>query len=404
MKNCLIAQSGGPTAVINSSVIGILEENNLQKYFHKVYAAVNGIEGVLKRKIINLSTFDKKESDTFKHTPSSGLGSCRYKLKNISESIDEYSSIFQIFQEYNIDTFFYIGGNDSMDTVAKLNEYAKLNSINTKILGVPKTIDNDLMYTDHTPGYGSAAKLISTLTLETYLDSSVYSNNGIFIIETMGRDTGWLAASATLAKIKDKPVADLIYLPERAFDIENFLVDVEKKYKEQNQVYIVASEGLKNKEGRFLSELSLESEYDNFGHVQLGGVCSYLKDSIKKNKITSRVKALELGVIQRCGMHIASKVDIDEAFNAGKAALNYAIKGESGYMIGIRRIDSTQYTTENFLIKASDVCNNIKYFPLEWINEDGNGITKEGFDYINPLIQGNPNLNYENGLPSYIKI
>jgi len=361
MRNCLIAQSGGPTAVINSSVVGVVLENKNIGYFDNVYAGLNGIEGILNKKIINFSQFSDEEIHNFRYTPSSGLGSCRYKMKNFSENADEYKNFFNILDEYEIDTFFYVGGNDSMDTVAKLSEYAEIHSIDKKIIGIPKTIDNDLMHTDHTPGFGSAAKFISTVVLETYLDSSVYINNGVFILETMGRDTGWLAASSALAKIDGKSVADFIYLPERAFSKIDFINDVRNKMKEQNKVFIVASEGLKDECGNFLSQLDNSGGFDNFGHAQLGGVCNYLKQLIINAGITSRVKTLELGVMQRCAMHIASQVDIDEAYGAGKAALQYAIEGNTGYMVGIRRIQNAPYKSENFLIKANEVCNKIKY-------------------------------------------
>lgn len=404
MKNCIIAQSGGPTAVINSSVVGLIEENMKAKYFDNVYAGLNGIEGILNNKIINMSEMSKEELNIFKHTPSSGLGSCRYKMKSYKDNAEEYRNFFNILDSLNVDAFFYVGGNDSMDTVAKLSEYAELHGIKKQIIGIPKTIDNDLVITDHTPGFGSAAKLISTITLETYLDSSVYINNGIFILETMGRDTGWLAASAALARLNGKPVADFIYLPEVPFSTDMFIKEVAKKFKEQNQVYIVASEGIKDENGKFLSEIKIKGSHDNFGHAQLGGVCNFLKSLIQEAGITSRVKVQELGVIQRCSMHQASKTDIDEAYSAGQAALNYAAEGFSGYMIGIRRTYGETYGSENFLIKANEVCNNIKYVPRNWINKDGNHVTLEAIEYIEPLVYGNPALKYENGLPTYLKI
>lgn len=404
MKNCIIAQSGGPTAVINSSVIGLVEENMRIKYFDNVYAGLNGIEGILKNKIINMSLMSAEELELFKHTPASGLGSCRYKMKNFLEDSSEYKNLFNILDELNIDTFFYIGGNDSMDTVSKLSEYANLNGINKQIIGIPKTIDNDLVITDHTPGFGSAAKLIATITLETYLDSSVYTNNGIFILETMGRDTGWLASSASLAKLNGKSVADFIYLPEVPFSKEKFLKDVSEKFIAQNHVYIVVSEGIKDENGKFVAEMKVNNTHDNFGHAKLGGVSNFLKNMIIESGITSRVKAQELGVIQRCGMHVASKIDIDEAYSAGKAAINYAKEGISGYMVGIKRTCTMPYLSENFLIKACDVCNNVKYVPQNWINSEGNYVTDEMINYLEPLVIGNPALSFKGGLPTYLKI
>ena len=288
MPNCIIAQSGGPTSVINSSVVGLIKANEEFKVYDKIYGGLNGIEGILNKNIIDLSSTTNQELEEFKYTPSSGLGSCRYKMKNIEDSTEEYDKILEILQDLDIKTFFYIGGNDSMDTTAKLGKYAKENNLDINFVGIPKTIDNDLMYTDHTPGFASAAKYIAISVLETYLDSSVYTNNGIFILETMGRDTGWLAASTCTSRYFGKSVPDFIYLPEVAFDEKKFLADVEKRFKEQNQVYIVVSEGLKNAEGKFLTELDCVSQ-DKFGHVQLGGVGEYLRQLILSSGIKKRI-------------------------------------------------------------------------------------------------------------------
>ena len=315
MSNCIIAQSGGPTSVINSSVVGLLEANKTLGSFNKVFAGLNGIEGILNGNIIELSSISQEEINNFKYTPSSGLGSCRYKMKKLEESTEEYDKLLEILKANDIKAFFYVGGNDSMDTTAKLSAYAKKTGIDVKFIGIPKTIDNDLMYTDHTPGFGSAAKFIATSVLETYLDSSVYINNGIFILETMGRDTGWLASAAALAKLNGKQVADFIYLPETAFDIDKFLVDVKNKFEEQNQVYIVVSEGIRNAEGKFIAEAHAQA-HDKFGHAQLGGVGNFLKNLIISSGITSRVKSLELGVLQRCAMHCSSEIDLKEAYDA----------------------------------------------------------------------------------------
>ena len=400
MPNCIIAQSGGPTSVINSSVVGLIRANEEFKIFDKVYGGLNGIEGILNKNIIDLSQISSEDIDTFKLTPSSGLGSCRYKMKNIEESTEEYDRLLDILKSLDIKAFFYVGGNDSMDTTAKLGKYAKENGLDINFIGIPKTIDNDLMHTDHTPGFGSAAKFISTAVLETYLDSSVYINNGIFIVETMGRDTGWLAASACTARYNGKPVADFIYLPEKAFNVEDFLCDVRAKFKEQNQVFIVASEGLTTEDGRFLSEMNVISQ-DNFGHSQLGGVGQHLRQLILDAGITTRVKALELGVLQRCAMHCASQIDIDEAFNAGYEALKYAAEGHNGYMVAIKRESNSPYSTSFFLVEANKIANNVKYFPKEWINEKGNGVTEEAYEYFMPLLNGVPTLYRTNNVPQY---
>lgn len=386
MANCIIAQSGGPTSVINSSVVGLFDSNKELKAFDNVFAGLNGIEGILNGDIINLSEQSDEDIQRFRNTPSSGLGSCRYKMKKIEDSTEEYEKLIDILKVNDIKAFFYVGGNDSMDTTAKLSKYAKEQNLDINFIGIPKTIDNDLMHTDHTPGFGSAAKFICTSILETYLDASVYINNGIFIIETMGRDTGWLAASAMLARIDGKQVADFIYLPEAEFSIENFLVDVKKKFKEQNKVYIVASEGLRDANGNFLAEMNVSSTQDNFGHAQLGGVGSFLRTKIIEAGITTRVKSLELGVLQRCAMHCASEIDLDEAYQAGYKSLEYAKEGNTGYMVAIKRDDSKEYNTSHFLIEADKIANNVKYFPAEWINKDGNNISEEAFNYFAPLV------------------
>ena len=384
MRNCIIAQSGGPTAVINASAVGIYEKNLETKYFDKVYFGINGIEGILNKNIIDSDSLNKDNVLNLKQTPSSGLGSCRYKLADYKINSYDYDRVINILDEYEIDTLFYIGGNDSMDTVMKFSQYCKNTTCKIKFIGIPKTIDNDLMHTDHTPGFGSAAKFISTAVLETYLDSKVYTNNGIFIIETMGRDTGWLAASGALATINGNKCADLVYLPERAFSVQSFLTDVARIFKEKKHVYIVASEGLKDENGKFLTETAPND--DSFGHAQLGGVGAYLKNLIIQASITHRVKSLELNTLQRCSMHASSKIDVNEAVMVGQAALEASINSEGGYMVAIRRDSSFPYKSSTFLIEADKIANNIKYFPSEWINEEGNNITEEGLLYLKPLI------------------
>lgn len=389
MANCIVAQSGGPTSVINSSVVGLIQANEDLKVYDKIFGGLNGIEGILEGNIISLSEFTQKDIIDFKYTPSSGLGSCRYKMKDANESTEEYDKLAKILKDLDIKTFFYIGGNDSMDTTAKLGKYSDENNLGINFIGIPKTVDNDLMYTDHTPGFGSAAKFISTSVLETYLDSSVYKNNGIFILETMGRDTGWLAASACAAKYFGNAVADFIYLPERPFNTKNFLNDVRKRFEEKNQVYIVVSEGLKDKNDNFISTIECAS-HDNFAHEQLGGVACTLRQLILSAGITSRVKALELGVLQRCAMHCASTTDVEEAFRAGYEALKFASKGCNGSMVAIKRETDYPYTVTYSLVAAKEVANNVKYFPEQWINEAGNHVTLEAYQYIKPLIDGTP--------------
>lgn len=404
MKNCLVAQSGGPTSVINASVVGVVKGNREVKLYDKVYGGINGIEGILESRIVDLSDLSDMDLEALKHTPSSSLGSCRYKMKDFTSDESEYKKIFEILDSLDIHTLFYVGGNDSMDTVSKLSQYAKINKIDKQIIGIPKTIDNDLYHTDHTPGYGSAAKFISMMTLETYLDSSVYTDNGIFIIETMGRDTGWLAASAALAKLNGEPVADFIYLPEVEFSHDQFISDVSTRFREKNKVYIVVSEGIKDESGRYLYDTNTSGKHDAFSHVQLGGVGSCLKKIIIENGITNRVKVMELGVTQRCAMHYASKTDIEEAYEVGKAAVQYSEEGHTGFMVGMKRVNNKPYMMETYMVEASKVANNIKYFPEEWISEGKNNVTKEAIEYISPLIMGSPDLIMENGLPKYLTL
>ncbi|MBU3098291.1 MULTISPECIES: 6-phosphofructokinase [Clostridium] len=400
MKNCIVAQSGGPTSVINASAIGILESNISSHYYDNVYAGINGIQGILNKHIVNLSDINYDEVNGLKYTPSSGLGSCRYKLKSFEENNEEYIKIFEILEEYEIKTFFYIGGNDSQDTVHKFSIYANKHNKDVKFIGIPKTIDNDLPIMDHTPGFGSAAKLIATSVLENFLDASVYSPKGVFILETMGRDTGWLAASACIATINGSPVADFIYLPEVTFSPDKFIEDVAKKLTEKNHVFVVVSEGIRTKEGNFVGEAEGTS-HDKFGHTQLGGVCGFLKNLILNTNTAQKVRVLELSTLQRCSMHCASQTDIDEAFEVGKAAAEYSIHGISGNMIGIRRLSNTPYTSETFALETSKVANKIKYFPKEWINEEGNNVTRAAYEYTLPLIMGEPKIAIENGLPKY---
>lgn len=400
MKNCIVAQSGGPTAVINSSVVGVVEENNRSKIYDNVYGGLNGIEGILGGQIINLSKLDSKELNALKYTPSSGLGSCRYKLKDYKTDESEYKKLIQILNKFSIKAFFYIGGNDSMDTVDKLSKYAEDNSLDIQFIGIPKTIDNDLVCTDHTPGFGSAAKYVATTVLESYLDSNVYPYNGVFIMEIMGREAGWLAASAALGRINGKPAADFIYLPEVPFSSEKFLEDVNEKLKVKNSVFVAVSEGIRDKNGRFIAQMGTEA-HDKFGHVQLGGVCGNLKKLLLDNKVSSKVKTLELGVTQRSAMHIASQQDIDEAYRVGSDAVIYSSQGSSGVMVGITRESNTPYKMGTKLVKASDVANNIKSFPIEWITSEGNHVTEKTIEYMSPLIIGEPVIRFENGLPKY---
>lgn len=404
MKNCVIAQSGGPTAVINASVMGVVAKNRVLKYYDKVFAGLNGIEGILAGNLLDLTPLTDEEVDTIRYTPAAALGSCRYKLKSAEESPKEYEQLFKVLEDHEIDTLFYAGGNDSMDTVAKLGRYAAEHGKKAKFFGIPKTIDNDLPVMDHTPGFGSAAKLIATTVLENYLDASVYSKPSAFIVEAMGRDTGWLAASATLARIDGKPVADLIYLPEEVFDTKQFLIDAKEILKKQLHLFIVVSEGIRNSEGVFLSELGTQGQKDIFGHVQLGGVGNYIKQLLLDGGVVSKARALEISTTQRCGMHVASQTDLSEAYAIGETVMAYSIDGESGHMGGIKRISNEPYSWEPFTLPADQVANRIKYFPKEWVNSGRNGVTDEAYRYFLPLIQGDPEYKRDHGMPRYVQL
>lgn len=400
--NCVIAQSGGPTSVINASATGAIFEAFKQDDINKVYGARNGIEGIINEKLINLSKEDLKELEYMKTTPSSSLGSCRYHLKHYDEDEEDYIKIFKVFEKFNIQYFFYIGGNDSMDTVMKISEYAKLHGFSLKVIGIPKTIDNDLMGTDHCPGFGSAAKYIATSVLEIALDAEVYETNIVTIIEVMGRNAGWLAASSCLAKLNDQTVPDLIYLPEIAFDFEQFKKDVKNIYDKKGKVIIVVSEGIKDKDGNHIAKMNTRS-HDEFGHAQLGGVGVSLKSFVQR-KIEDRVKVIELGVLQRCAMHFASLTDLEEAYNVGSAAVKYALEGHSGFMVGIHRLRNNPYESITQLVDIKLVANHEKMIPREYINKKGNGLTEVAYEYLSPLVIGEVKLPIENGLPRFIKL
>ena len=385
MKNCVIAQSGGPTSVINSSVMGLLSKNNETRYFDTVYAGINGIEGILKEDFYDLNQLSDAEIQRIKHTPSAALGSCRYKLKNYEDSKEEYKKLFEIFEKHEIKAFFYAGGNDSQDTVRKLAAYAKDKNIDMNFIGIPKTVDNDLQVIDHAPGFGSAARYIATSVLESYLDSMVYTNNGVFITETMGRDAGWLAASGALATYNGKRCADIILLPEVPFDEEKFLQRVEEIYKEKNHVYIVASEGVRLKDGSFLAAAKAHA-HDTFGHAQLGGAGNALKNIIVSSGLTSRVKVLELSTLQRSAFHLASEVDLEEAFHLGERALLLAKEGETGKVSILVRKSDDPYEVEYTSTDAANIANHVKYMPLDMVTEDGMNITEEAMKYFRPLV------------------
>ncbi len=394
MKNIIVAQSGGPTAVINSSVSGLVIDSIKEGY--TVYGAYYGITGILDENFICLNDVDLDEIKYMKTTPSSALGSCRYKLV-----VEDYDKIFSVFEKYNIDYFFYVGGNDSMDTVMQLSKVSKEKNIDVKIIGIPKTIDNDLVGIDHCPGFGSAAKYINTSIMELNRDAIVYKKNIVTIVEVMGRNAGWLAASTGIS-INYGGVPDLIYLPEVTFSFEKFHEDVESVIKTKGKVMIVVSEGIKFADGKYVGEME-RTNNDKFGHAQLGGVANILKEYVTNN-IEKRVKAVEFNTLQRSAMHCGSLIDIEEAFELGRKGLQYALEGHTGVMATIKRISSLPYEIKYDYIDVSLVANNEKKLPQEYINSTGNGITREGFEYFLPLIQGDYYVPKVDGLPRYTKI
>ena len=400
--SCIFGQSGGPTAVINASAYGVIRAALDAEEITKVYGAAHGIKGVLEDKLYVMDEEDPAELELLLHTPSSELGSCRYKIADPEVDDTDYKRILEIFKKYNVRYFFYNGGNDSMDTCNKVSRYMESVGYECRVMGVPKTIDNDLYGTDHCPGFASAAKYIATSCMEINKDARVYDNGMITIVEIMGRHAGWLAASATLAtEFGSGP--DLIYLPECDFDLDKFFADVEKVYAENGKVLVAVSEGIHYADGRFVSEAKT-SATDGFGHAQLGGLAAMLAEMVKE-RTGAKVRGIELSLLQRCGAHLASATDVNEAFTAGKTAVEAAVQGVTGKMVAFKRVYvDGKYTCEMELLPLSSVANYEKKVPLEWINEEHNGLKHEFIDYVLPLIQGEPKLPLENSLPRYARL
>ena len=400
--SCIFGQSGGPTAVINASAYGVIRAALDAEEITKVYGAAHGIKGVLEDKLYVMDEEDPAELELLLHPPSSELGSCRYKIADPEVDDTDYKRILEIFKKYNVRYFFYNGGNDSMDTCNKVSRYMESVGYECRVMGVPKTIDNDLYGTDHCPGFASAAKYIATSCMEINKDARVYDNGMITIVEIMGRHAGWLAASAALAaEFGSGP--DLIYLPECDFDLEKFFTDVERVYAETGKVLVAVSEGIHYADGRFVSEAKT-SATDGFGHAQLGGLASMLAEMVKE-RTGAKVRGIELSLLQRCGAHLASATDVNEAFTAGKTAVEAAVSGVTGKMVAFKRVYvDGKYTCEMELLPLSSVANYEKKVPLEWINEEQNGLKHEFIDYVLPLIQGEPKLPLENSLPRYARL
>ena len=400
---CIFGQSGGPTSVINASAYGVIDTALKNPNITRVLGAEHGIKGVLNDRLFDMSQEDAEELRLLKYTPSSALGSCRYKIADPDVDDTDYKRILEIFKKYDVRYFFYNGGNDSMDTCNKISKYMQKVGYDCRVMGVPKTIDNDLFGTDHCPGFASAAKYIATSCMEVYHDARVYDTGMVCIMEIMGRHAGWLAAASALASAYGAG-PDLIYLPEVDFDMDKFLADVERVCKEKNGYCMVAvSEGIHYADGTFVSEAET-SATDGFGHAQLGGLAAMLADAVKK-KTGLKVRGIELSLLQRCGAHLASETDIEESYMSGKVAVENAVIGNSDKMVGFEReIVDGKYVCKTKLFNLSDVANAEKKVPLEWINADGNGVEQPFIDYALPLIQGEPELPKEDGLPRFAKL
>lgn len=400
MKNLIVGQSGGPTAVINGSLYGVVTEGlKSAEQIGKVYGMVHGIEGFLGGQYMDMDTdMTKDELSALKTTPGAFLGSCRYKLpEDLSDPV--YPELFKKFEELNIGYFFYCGGNDSMDTVSKLSRYAASVNSDIRVMGVPKTIDNDLVLTDHTPGFGSAAKFVASSVREINRDSEAYDKPNVMIIEIMGRHAGWLAASSILARCEKDPNPLLIYLPEVPFSEEKFIKQLKAAIDEHKHVTVCVSEGLKDAEGNFISEDSVETAVDQFGHKILNGCGSYLQSLVKK-ELGVKVRSVEFNVSQRCSSNCLSAADLEEAVTAGSFAVQQALKGETGYMIAFNRKDG-DYGIECALVDVNDVCNKEKTVPLEWITDDGSNLSQEFIDYAAPLVKGECQRPMKDGLPVF---
>ena len=401
-KNVIVGQSGGPTAVINASLYGVVYEALMQKeQIGTVYGMINGIEGFLADTIMDMNSVEQSgELELIKTTPGSFLGSCRYKLPEDLKD-DVYPLLFKKFEEYSIGYFFYIGGNDSMDTVSKLSRYAAISGSEICFIGIPKTIDNDLVLTDHTPGFGSAAKYVASTVREIAIDASVYDNKkSVTIVEIMGRHAGWLTAASVRARKfeNDNPV--LIYLPESAFNTDTFIEDVKKALEHTSNLVVCVSEGINDGNGTFICELASDVGVDTFGHKMLTGSGKYLENLVKE-KLGVKVRSIELNVNQRCSSSMISATDQEEAIQAGISGVHFALDGITGKMIAFHRTEGADYSINYVPEDVNLICNQEKTVPPEWITGNGSDIGQAFIDYALPLIQGIVNVPEENGLPKF---
>jgi 6-phosphofructokinase 1 len=400
---CIFGQSGGPTSVINASAAGVFQEALKHAgVITKVYGAAHGIRGMLDENFYDIGLEDPYEIDLLKTTPSSALGSVRYKLAKAEDDETDYKRLLEVFRKYDIRYFFYNGGNDSMDTCNKVSKYLQKVGYECRVMGVPKTIDNDLCGTDHCPGYGSAAKYIATSTMEIYQDARVYDIGMVTILEIMGRNAGWLTASAALASYMGSG-PDLIYLPELPFSVEQFISDVDCVYQKSKKVIVAVSEGAKDAEGKYIAEYGSNLGADAFGHAQLGGTAAILA-SIVKEKLGTKVRGIEFSLLQRCAAHLASQTDVNEAWRVGQMAVRYAVEGKTDFMVALEREKTKAYKCDINLVSLTTCANTEKKVPREWINKEGNNLEQAFIDYALPLIQGESRPPMENGLPRFASL
>lgn len=401
-KNLIIAQSGGPTTAINASLAGIVEAGQACGRFGHIYGALNGVEGLLSRRIIDLGEQlgDRHSLDLLANTPAMALGSCRYRMPvpGSREAQEVYSQIEQVFEEYEIGCFFYIGGNDSMDTAHKLSLYFSQRGKDIRVIGVPKTIDNDLPVTDHTPGFGSAAKFIATSVLEIMRDSEVYNVQSVTIVEIMGRNAGWLTAASCLPRFLGGHAPHLIYLPETPFTFEKFIKDVTRAHEQHKAVIVAVSEGVRTPDGNYAAESTQSGKTDAFGHKYLAGIGKYLEQLVTE-QIGCKVRSIELNVPQRCSAHLASETDLKEARLIGQKAVQAALDGQTGQMMIFERLSNHPYQITISSCDIGRVAFQEKTFPEQWINQDGTFVTQEAFEYLLPLVQGEPVQEKKDGFP-----
>ena len=404
--NAVVGQSGGPTAAINATLSGVIRgalKAKEEGIINTLYGMRNGIEGFLEERLVDLTEMFEggRELEILEQTPAAALGSCRKKMKTAEADPETYEKLFTLFKKYDIRYFFYIGGNDSMDTVSKLSKYAKEHAYEIRVVGVPKTVDNDLMATDHTPGFGSAAKYVATTMKELIRDTSVYTINAVTIVEVMGRDAGWLTASASLPVISGGQAPDLIYLPEKVFDIDKFIESLKASLDRHPAVLVAVSEGIRLADGTYVGASG--TSRDAFGHVQLSGAGKVL-EGIVKERLGCKVRSIELNLPQRAAGHLISACDIDESVKVGMGAVKVACEGRTGVMMTIVRNEGEEYSSSVGSAEISSIANAVRGVPDEYINDTADGITETGIAYLAPLIMGERQIVFDNGMPKHIVI